>query len=242
MKPPGKPTRSVAGPRDRPPTPGRLSPARDEAIAVLSECFAQDRMTLEDFERRVALVQEARSTADLRAALDGLHAARGAIKAPAQAPAPVAGYGRRPARIAESDRAIAVFGEATRMGAWTPALETRAIAVMGSVVIDLRDARLASEDVFFTAVTFMGSVEFIVPPGLAVECSGSAIVGSFESDSLAEAAGPGPPTVHIGGFATLGSIEIEVRHPGESKRDARKRRRIEARRLRLARRESPRRE
>ena len=80
----------------------------------------------------------------------------------------------------------------------------------------------------------MGSVEIIVPPGLYVECAGSAVMGSFEEQRQVEATpfGAGAPYLRVDGFALLGSVEIKYRYAGESKREARRRRRSEKREAR----------
>ena len=140
--------------------------------------------------------------------------------------------------VRAADRAVAVFGETKRLGPWTPARETSVAAVLGSVLLDLREARLGPGETVFRAVTFMGSVEIIAPFGLRLECNGSAVLGSFEENHPGD---PHParaqaPSVRIEGIAVLGSVEIEYRHPGESKKEARRRRKREKKeRRRLAR-------
>ncbi len=242
MKETEKSAKDAATPRSgRRLSPVALQAARDRAIDALSECFAQDRCSLEEFERRVTRAQEARSISELRASLEGLArppeeigAAERAVPARSAAAAPVA---QAPASEEDRvDQAVAVFGETKRVGSWTPARQTRAAAVMGSVVIDLREARFGPGDVLFNAVTFFGTVEFIVPPDLQVECAGSALFGSFEHGDLKpEPWDANAPTVRIDGFATFGSVDVEVRNPGESKREAKRRRRAEKKRRRRAR-------
>lgn len=218
-----------------PPGPS-LEQAKERAVATLSEHFAQDRLRLEDFERLVDAVESAESAADVQALTRGLASGR-PIVAPGGPPAPgealqaVAPAGE----IRPRDQAVAVFGEAKREGAWTPAEDTKAVAVMGSVVLDFREARVAARDVSVLAVSFFGSVEIVVPPGTDVECGASAVFGSVEHHTprpSAPAPGAAGTTVRIRGVSVFGSVEVHYRYPGESKREAKRRLRLEKRRRR----------
>ena len=75
-----------------------------------------------------------------------------------------------------------------------------------------------------------GGVEVIVPPGLNVESHGIGLLGGFEhkADSYTQP-NPAAPTLRVTGVALMGGVDIVVRHPGESARDARRRRRVERR-------------
>jgi len=132
---------------------------------------------------------------------------------------------------------VAIFGETKRSGAWIPARRNTVVTVMGSMELDLREALLGPGETVFTVIAVMGSVEVIVPPGLHVECSGSAILGSFEHRETRSLLASGDmPMVRIDGFSVLSSVEIEYRYQGESRREARRRRRREKRERRRLRR------
>ncbi len=198
-----------------------LAAAREETITVLSECFARDILTVEDFERRAELVHGARTMADLGTAIEGVRS--GDLPARAGAAAGAA------AQVRPRDHSVAVFAETKREGQWIPARRNTAVAVMGSAVIDLREALLGPEQTVVSAIAFMGGVEVIVPPGVRVECSGSAVFGAFEQrrEFTPFAGGLDAPLVRVEGFAMFGSVEIEHRRPGESRREARRRRKRE---------------
>lgn len=207
--------------------------AREKAIDLLSECFARDMLSVEDFERRVSLAHAAASMAELGAAIDGvgssgIAAAKAAgLPAEAQRRAPAAA----PSEVQPADRAVAVFGETKRAGQWVPARRTTVAAVMGSATIDLREARLRPGTTTVTAVAFMGSVEILVPPGLHVQCAGSAVFGSFERrDSSPAPVDVGESMVRVDGVAVFGSVEIETRLVDESRKEAKRRRRLERKR------------
>ena len=217
-----------------------LADAKEESIDVLAECFARDMLTVEEFERRVSIVHAAATMPELAQAVDGIRTG-----SPAAGPAPrsasVEALQRMtpdvPAgRVRASDRTIALFGETKRVGRWIPARQNTFVAALGSAVIDLREAMLGPGECRIQALAFMGSVEILVPPGLHVQCAGSAILGSFGEQPGDPSAplDPDAPVVRIDGVAVLGSVEVECRRPGESKRQARRRRRIEKKQARRA--------
>ena len=51
---------------------------------------------------------------------------------------------------------------------------------MGGATLDFREARLPEGEVEIRVGALMGGVEIIVPPTLAVESNGAAIMGGFE--------------------------------------------------------------
>lgn len=218
--------------RDRPlPVQGSLdeeamTAARDEAIALLSECFARDVLTMEDFERRADLAHGARTVAELGAAIDGIPT--GALQAQAGGPAAAAAPG---VSTKPHDHAIAAFSETKRQGRWIPAQRNTVVAAWGSAVIDLREALMGPGQTVVSAFAFMGAVEVIVPPGMHVDCSGSAVFGAFEEqrEFAPVPVGLGAPTVRVEGFALFGSVAVERRQVDESRREARMRRRREKR-------------
>ena len=206
--------------------------ARERAIDLLSECFARDMLSVEDFERRVAVAHAAGSMAELGEAIEGLGS--DGLTAPEKGGLPEQAPRSAPAAFSEvrpTDRAVAVFGETVREGQWVPARRSTVVAVMGSATIDLREARLGPGPTNITAVTVMGSIEILVPPGLHVQCGGSAVFGSFERrDSSPAPVASRESMVRVDGFSVFGAVEIETRHVGESRKEAKRRRRLERKR------------
>ena len=217
----------------KPAGPLEVDEARERAIDLLSECFARDMLSVEDFERRVAVAHSAGSMAELGKAIEGLGSA--GITAPEKVGLPENAPRRAPAaafsEVRSTDRAVAVFGETKRAGQWVPARRNTVAAVMGSATIDLREARLGPGTTTFTAVAVMGGIEILVPPGLHVQCGGSAVFGSFERrDSSPAPVAADDTMVRVDGFSVFGAVEIETRHIGESRKEAKRRRRLERKR------------
>lgn len=213
------------------PSPASLEVERERAIAHLAEQFARDSLEIEELERRIDDVQRAQSTAAVTQAIAGLPALPEPPAAPAERPADA---GRR-----SSNFVVALMGGTERRGGWAPAPKVYALAFMGGVELDLRDARLGPGITDIRVVGIMGGVSIIVPPDLPIEMHGLPIMGGWdEPPDARHPAQPGEPEEHqgekrlvrISGFAFMGGVEVAVRLPGEGPRDAVRRRR-EARRV-----------
>ena len=220
------PTGAAGGKDPVPATPA----AKNNTIDILSEHFAQDHLTLEDFEDRVSKTHRAQTVAELESLLGGLPTSNvpATFEDKSTEVVPRTRASVPSIRVKDNDRAVSVFGETKRVGQWVPARETQVVAVMGSTVLDLREALLGPGETTFKTLAIFGSVEVIVPPGLYVECGGSAVFGSFEQyEDSPRMADPDAPVVRIDGFAVFGSVEVDVRHVDESRREARRRRKRE---------------
>jgi hypothetical protein len=105
-----------------------------------------------------------------------------------------------------------------RQGRWELPRHFRALAVLGNVELDLRDAVIGIGVSFIEAVAVMGNIEITVPPDVAVESDGDSLLGSFVvkyKNSVSPAAATGLRTVRITGTAYAASVEIHVKGPDE---------------------------
>jgi hypothetical protein len=133
-----------------------------------------------------------------------------------------------PENVSERQVVLAVMAGTERRGVWTPPRHLHVVAVMGSAELDFREARFGPGVTEVTCFAMMGSIEIVVPPGVQVETNGLALMASFaHSGSAHSPADPGAPILRIGGLAIMGSVEIDVRLPGERRGEARKRERID---------------
>ncbi len=107
------------------------------------------------------------------------------------------------------------------------------LPVMGGAGLDFREVRMPPGVTEVRVVAVMGGVEILVPPGLAVESHDFGVMGGFDGvDQAGVETDPDAPRLVIKGFACMGAVEVAVRLPGESGRDARRRRRELRRRQR----------
>lgn len=180
----------------------------------LAEHFAQDRLSLPEYERRVELAYRAPS-AD---ALSDL--TRDLTPAPMVRMAPGAAVRQDDATVVrQPSRAknfFALMSGVVRRGTWTVPARIRAVAWMGGIGLDLREATLTAPVTDIYVFALMGGVEIIVPPDVRLESDGFAIMGGFE-DQLTEPASTDPnvPLVRVHGVAIMGGVEARVAAPGD---------------------------
>jgi len=219
--------------------PGARAPldhTRQLTIDALCEHFANDVMSVEDFEARVDVAHRATTVDELRELLSDLPTGDLPATRDAATPAPIGSRVMTPATHSrESAFQIAMLGGAKRSGQWMPARVNQTIAVMGGVELDFREAVMPRGVTELKVYAVMGGVEIIVPPGLNVESHGIGILGGFDhAGNDMPMADPNAPVLRISGLALMGGVDIKVRRPGESARDARRRKRQERRDRRRA--------
>jgi hypothetical protein len=190
--------------------------AKERVVQDLADHFAQDRLTLPEYERRVELAYRAASadalqdlTRDLAPTPPVRVAQPGDLSAPAES------------RLARSGTRVknffALMSGVVRRGTWTVPGRIRAFAFMGGIGLDLRDATLTAPVTDIYVFALMGGVEIIVPPDVRLEADGFAIMGGFE-DQLKEPAShdPSTPLIRVHGLAIMGGVEARVAGPGDN--------------------------
>jgi hypothetical protein len=196
-------------PSDRPGqsiTPS-VSPAeRDRVIAELTERFAHDQLTMDEFERRAAAAYAATSPAALTLLTADFNR-------PIAAAGPASSVA---ARVSAPIRIGAVLGSIVRDGmmAVPSRLEVRSIA--GNVELDLTRALFAPGITEIDVTAFMGNIEIQLPPYVGLEDHVSTVLGSFEyrrqPRAASWAAGSAVNSVvRFTGRVVMSSVEVVVR-------------------------------
>lgn len=208
------------------PVSGDVSTTRQQTIDALMEHFANDVLTVEEFESRVSSAHAAGSTEELRKLLVDLPSGDLPIRReerqpmapePARAAVP-------PGRVKDRSFVMAALGGVERRGRWIPARQNYAVALLGGMVLDFREALLPPGETEVWIFSIMGGTEIIVPPGLQVESDGVAIMGGFEHhENVPVAPDPDAPVLRLKGLVLMAGVEVSVRYPGESERDAKRR-------------------
>jgi hypothetical protein len=208
-----------------------LQAAREQAIDALCRRFADDTISMPELERRLERARGARTREELRSLLSDLPARP---KAPARqdsaavaeradrAERPMARPARGPARSdgevrTSSSVALAILGGTRRAGKWAPPENMLALAMMGGVELDFREAVLQpGQVVTINCFAFWGAVDITVPPDVHVETGGFALRGGFDQtgEAWAELA-EDAPTIRINGFALMAGVDVKVREKGE---------------------------
>ena len=191
----------------------RVSDADRHAVAeLLREAAGEGRLTLEELDERLEATYRAKTYADLVPLTADLP--RGA---PPAVTAPVGGT----LPSLRHDSSLAIMSGTTRKGLWEIGSHHTAVALMGSVVLDLRTARFASRETLVNAYAMWGSIDVHVNAGTRVVVDGVGVMGSFEQarDRVAPEIGPDSPVVRLTGLALMAGVTVQRRPmPGERRR------------------------
>jgi hypothetical protein len=189
---------------------------RDRVIRDLGEHFAHDHLSLDEYEQRVERAFRIAQRTELQSLTRDLPALASSASTPpqvAQSGLPLSRIERAPGR---SKWLFALMSGVVRRGRWTAPARISAIAVMGGVEIDLREAEFTSPLTEIFAVAVMGGVVVRVPPHVRLESDGFAIMGGFEDQLQQPSSGsPDAPVVRVRGFALMGGVEAKVLDRGE---------------------------
>ena len=214
---------------DYPIRPANMDAAREQAVEVLTEHFSRNVMDMDEFEGLLDSVNRCSTTSELRELLsklpplESLKSATDLMSAPGGPPVVVDADRVRPRGFL-----LSVLSGTTRAGRWIPARKSFALGVLGGISLDFREAVLGAGVTDVNVLAVLGGVEIIVPPEMAVEVDGMAVLGGFEYQTNAPPrTDPNPPILRVRGLAVLAGVNVEVRLPGETSRDAKKRRRLE---------------
>jgi len=200
---------------------------RERVAEVVRRAAVDGRLDMAELDERLGAVYAARTYGELAETTADLPDTAGPSPSPAR---PLVGPGasRDPAVAAPvvvsgpaAGAAVAVFSGTKRTGRWTVPEQLSAIAVMGAVELDLREADLAAREVVVTVFALFGSVEIVVPEGLTVRADGMGLFGQFDSAGAGEA-GPDVPVLVVRGAAVFGSVDVRrkpPRQPGAGRRD-----------------------
>ena len=187
----------------------RISDAeRDQVADVLREAAAEGRIDFAELDERLHGVFSARTYAELPPLVSDLPGVR--VPSPIPQTTPARGPDADGAALERFDASTAVMGSQERVGSWEVGPQHRAVAMMGEVVIDLRDARFGQPETVIAATAVMGSVTVIVNARTRVKVEGSGVLGEFTQrrDRVKPDIGLDSPLVRVRGTAVMGSVVV----------------------------------
>jgi Domain of unknown function (DUF1707)/Cell wall-active antibiotics response 4TMS YvqF len=159
-------------------------------MSLLSAAAADGRLNLSEHAERVAHAYAARTLGQL-----------------AVLTADLAEPSAQPFRLDARSPVLGVFGRDRRDGRWVVPATFPVLAIFGEVVLDLREALLQSERIVVNATVVGGTLELIVPDGVAVEMHGTAVL-TRKVNRTARSREPGMPVVEIRTAALGGTIRV----------------------------------
>src|SRR4051812_5779808 len=198
---------------------------REYVVDVLRAHCSEGRIDLDEFSERINKVYAARTIGELNDICSDLP-----VPATQQTIADL----REPGRVRRAVKwTVGVFSGPQRRGRWRVEGSTTAVAFMGGVGLDLRDAEIAGDEITIRAIAFMGGIEIIVPEGIEVHISGIPFMGGCDDKTNPDIPIlPGTPVVRIHYFAMMGGIGVKSKASPEveKKRKEDRRRSRDARR------------
>jgi hypothetical protein len=184
---------------------------REATIQQLCRHFANDLLTTQELDARLEAAYRAASAEELRALTANLPVPAPQAPDPGAFPEPVPSAHRK-------GRVTSVFASVHKRGDWEPPEHLRATSIFGELKLDFREARIRPGVTHVHVFAKFGTVNIIVPPGVFVDCDGSAFFGEFsERIELMPAAGADAPTLRITGMAIFGEVKVETRLPDDER-------------------------
>jgi hypothetical protein len=189
--------------------PDELVAARRSAIHALCVAQAQDMISVELFELRLALLNEAPSPAAMEAIVADLDIGTGAVPVSAAAVLPDwPQYQDAPTPL----RIQAVLSSNKRSGRFDVPPDLHLKAMFGELQVDLRDAGFMAAELHIEVDVFCGTVLVTLPQGAEVLNECSTFMGSVTAkiDSDVEPIGL---YVRIAGSVVMGELKVRARLP-----------------------------
>jgi hypothetical protein len=196
-----------------------LADERERVIQLLSDHFANDRLSLEDLESRMELAYKSATLADLERLTADLPSATAA-----QLPAPLSAD-ELPATSPDRERVFSVMSETSRRGAWLVPQRLDLLAMMSDTTIDLTQATLPTGIIDIHVRSICAAVKIVVPPGLQVVNRVSSLMSSVHGGGEpADSAGPNGAwkqgtVVRLSGWALMAEVQTKVRRREKISRD-----------------------
>jgi hypothetical protein len=200
----------------------RVSDAERHQVAELLRDAAGDgRLSMDELDERLETVYRAKTYAELVPVAADLPGARDRLPMAASAElASQATASIPPARALghagshTSSGAVAIFGGSDRSGVWTIGDRFMALAVMGGVTLDFREAVFTAAETTVFANCLMGGIEITVPDDIIVRVAGVPFMGGFDGPkggTIRRDLGPDAPVLVIKGVAIMGGVEVKVK-------------------------------
>jgi hypothetical protein len=198
----------------------RISDADRHRVAeLLREAAGEGRLDIDELDERLEAAYAAKTYGDLVPLTADLPL--GAQHHPL-VEAPRAGPPGVPA--IRYDSSVAIMAGTSRKGLWEVGPTHTAVAIMGGVEIDLRQARFTTRETVIRAFGIWSGIDIYVNAHTRVIVDGVAIMGGFDQarDQVQPELGPDSPLVRVTGFALMAGVTVQRRPmPGQRRRKRR---------------------
>ena len=178
------------------PAPVALADARERAIRLLTDRYADDTLSTGEFEMRLDRLYGTLTPAAAEALVADLGT-------PRAAPLPIATP--RPFAPTRSDRLSCIFGQRTMGGSWTPGGRVEVLGIFSEVTFDLRTAVLR-DGCEIELDAYFSSVRVLLPPDAVLDVNVGPVMGSVK-DETTPSRGAGP-VVRLRGSSAFSEVTI----------------------------------
>ncbi len=205
------------------PIPKITDEQREHVIDELRQHCGAGLLTLDDFAERAGRVWAAPTSMELDAIVADLPDL--GPSTPTAQPAVVGETRRRKVR----KWIVAVMSGSNPQGRWRVGEDVNAIAVMGGIDIDLREAEFDGPELHIVAVAIMGGISITVPEGIDVDLGGFAFMGGKDAKLAPVPLLPGAPRIRVTAFCLMGGVDVKSKRPQSEIAAARAARKLAAR-------------
>ena len=108
---------------------------------------------------------------------------------------------------------VAVIGNERLTRRWAAPSRLNAVAVLGDVIVDLREAEVRGEELSIQATAILGDVQVLVPRGAGVGMSGVAVVGHKELAIEPAEYTLAVPAVRVSAVTIIGDVIVRNQPP-----------------------------
>jgi hypothetical protein len=165
---------------------------RDACVDQLRAAAAEGRLTFEELADRIEAATGAVMRGDLIRLTSDL---------------PVTGGSGAIAVVDVSE--VKAMGDIKRSGQWVLPSEARFRTWFGAIRLDLRQATITAPEVHIEVRSLFGSIDLLVPEGVAIDLQARPAIGNLKHEAGAEAP-LGAPRIVITGGTAFG--DVKVRH------------------------------
>lgn len=174
-------------------TPAPPISERERVVNLLQLRFADDCLSLDEFERRVAAAYRAAAADELDALVADLAQTNTTTAVP------------------EYGRILTILSSHERNSAIVIPRRFEIVSIMGNVELDISRATFARGLTEIDISAVLGNVELKVPLGIRVESAGDAFIGNFDCKvpNVTSSASDAEQVLRITGHAVFSSVEIK---------------------------------
>lgn len=171
------------------------SSERERACARAAAACTQGRVTLGAYSDLVEIFQGTQERAGFDQALQDLRGAETTAMVPSGA------------RMTSS--LVAVLSGHDQKGAMRLGPQTQAVAVLGGVTLDLREATVSGPVTTIRTFSFWGGIHIRIPPGIHVETTSVPILGDNDISLRGPAPRPDAPVIRFELVSIMAGAEIK---------------------------------